>query len=143
MLANQPRPFENVRYKRSQAMRVCQSVQAQKHTVPNGTVGLPRIRRNLRPCNTRSRTVQGAVTLQRPGDTVSASPSTPPQVRRTTLQGSDGWTDLITDLDQDSKPEHIDEELRRTLIKYGELTQICYDSFHGDDRDRMTFGESD
>lgn len=35
------------------------------------------------------------------------------------------------------------EELRSTLVKYGELTQVCYDSFYGDERDTRTFGESD
>lgn len=143
-LAKPSRTFQNFRYRRTEAMRVCQSVHGQKHSFPHGTVGLPRLRRNPWPCNTRSPTIQGAATINRPGDTVSAGqPSNPPQVRRTTLQGLDDWQDLITDQDQDSKPEHIDENLRGTLIKYGELTQICYDSFYGDERDRSTFGESD
>lgn len=55
--------------------------------------------------------------------------------------GSHDWTDLIRH-DGITKPREIPEELRRVLIKYGELTQITYDSFYGDAKDTATFGEA-
>ncbi len=59
---------------------------------------------------------------------------------RTKLQGSHDWTDLIHH-DGITAPREIPEDLRRVLIKYGELTQITYDSFYGDAKDTSTFGK--
>ncbi len=48
---------------------------------------------------------------------------------RTPLQGAADWCSFMK---LKGKPRQIEPELRRTLVLYGELTQICYDSFYGD-----------
>lgn len=107
---------------------------------PCATPHLRQPRRLIR--SDRPRAARAAVTLERPSD-APCSPAIPSELPRSTLQGSDDWKRLIRNEGRISKPSHLDQALRSTLVKYGELTQICYDSFYGDESDRNTFGESE
>lgn len=73
---------------------------------------------------------------------------------RSPLQGASDWSDFIrpyhrqaTEGKEDGqtekpKPRQIDQNLRQTLVKYAELTQVCYDSFYGDQQEAASFGEA-
>ncbi|KAK9833094.1 hypothetical protein WJX74_007009 [Apatococcus lobatus] len=112
---------------------------AQLYTLCSNNLRASRSKGTLQDVSSaRPQTKQAAVTLRRPAETASKQASL--EIGRSTLQGSHNWTDLIEGPYKDSKPRQIDPELRRTLIKYGELTQICYDSFHGDEHDETSFG---
>ena len=73
---------------------------------------------------------------------------------RSPLQGATNWSDFIgphnrqetegkeDDKTEKPKPRQIDQNLRYTLVKYAELTQVCYDSFYGDQQEIASFGKA-
>ncbi|KAK9832884.1 hypothetical protein WJX74_000679 [Apatococcus lobatus] len=69
-----------------------------------------------------------------------------PRIPRTPLQGASDWAEYIPAQEQQQEkpskpnPRQIHQKLRQTLLKYAELTQVCYDSFYGNDDDPKSFG---